>query len=101
MDRVAVSAWVPLAALVVGSVEAARSPHLPADPASDVIVALGLELTGAAWLAVGVTGPSILSQIKRHKVRATGQTQVVLLPCLISLSRRFHNVVVARKVCTG
>ncbi len=62
VDRVAVSAcevWVPLAALAIGSVEGACSPHLPADPISDVIIVLGLWRTGAAVLAVGVTGPSL------------------------------------------
>ncbi len=95
---------VPLAALTVGSVEAARSPHLPADPASDTVVTLALWRTGAAVLGVGVTGPSLpvcplvttimslLSNsgftsysfffIKRHRVRATGLTQVVLTPRL-------------------
>ncbi len=61
VDLVVVSAWevwVPLAALAVGSVEATCSPYLPADPISDVIIALGLWRTGAAVLAVGVTGPS-------------------------------------------
>ncbi len=62
VDRVIVLACevsVPLAVLAVGSVEATRSPHLPADPASDVIVALVLWRTGAAVLAVGVTGPQL------------------------------------------
>ena len=63
VDRVVVPACevcIPLAALAVGSVEATRSPHLPADPASDVIVTLVLWRTGTAVLAVIVTGPSSL-----------------------------------------
>ncbi len=109
VDRVFVpdcEVCVPLAALTVGSVEAARSQHLPADPASDTVVTLALWRTGAAVLVVGVTGPSLpvcplvttimslLSNsdftsgsfflIKRHKVRATGLTQVVSIPRLIT-----------------
>ncbi len=49
VDRVFVPAYdvcVPLVVLAVGSVEAARSPHLPADPVSDTVVTLAL------WLLV-------------------------------------------------
>ncbi len=109
LDRVFVPACkvcVPPATLTVGSVEAARSPYLPADPASDTVITLVLWRTGAAVLAVGVTGPSLpvcplvttimsLSSnsgftsysfflIKRHRVHATGPTQVVLTPRLIT-----------------
>ncbi len=64
VDRVLVpvcEVCVPLPALAVGSVEAACSPHLPADPASDVTVTLVLLLwrTEAAVMVVGVTGPSL------------------------------------------
>ncbi len=97
---------VPFTALAVGSVEAARSPHLPVDPASDTVVTLALWRTGAVVLGVGVTGPSLpvcplvttimsllsnsgftsyfLILIKRHKVRTTGPTQVVPVPRLIT-----------------
>ncbi len=97
---------VPLAALAVGSVETARSPHLPADPASDTVVTLALWRTGAVVLGVGVAGLSlpvcplvatimslssnsgftnyVLFLIKRQKVHATGLTQVVLVPRLIT-----------------
>ncbi len=97
---------VPFTALAVGSVEAARSPHLPVNPASDTVVTLALWRTGAVVLGVGVTGSSLpvcplvttimsslsnsgftgysLFLIKRHKVRATGPTQVVLAPRLIT-----------------
>ncbi len=97
---------VPFTALAVGSVEAARSPHLPVDPASDTVVTLALWRTGAVVLGVGVTGPSLpvcplvttimsllsnsgftsyfLFLIKRHKVRTTGPTQVVPVPRLIT-----------------
>ncbi len=116
VDRVFVLACevcVPLAALTVGSVEAAHSPHLPADPASDTVVTLALWRTVAAMLGVGVTGPSLpvcplvttimslLSDsgftsysfflIKRHKVRATGLTQVVLIPRLITYLSRLSS----------
>ena len=109
VDRVFVPACeicVPLAVLAVGSVEAAHSPYLPADPASDTVVTLVLWRTGAVVLGVGITGPSLpvcplvttimslLSDsgftsysfflIKRHKVHATGLTQVVLIPRLIT-----------------
>ena len=109
VDRVFVPACdgcVPLAALAVGSVEAVRSPHLPADPASDTVVTLAVWRTGAVVLGVGVTGPShpvcllvttIMSLLsnsgftsysvfltKRHRVHATGLTPVVLLPRLIT-----------------
>ena len=98
--------WVPLAALAVGSKETARSPHLPVVPASDTAVVLTLWRTGAVVLGVGVTGPSLpvcplvttimsllsnsgftsysLFLIKRHKAHATGPTQVVLVPRLIT-----------------
>ncbi len=62
VDRVFVptcDVCVPLAALAVGSAEAARSPHLPVDPASDTVVTLALWRTGAVVLGVGVTGPSL------------------------------------------
>ena len=90
--------------MTVGSVEAAHSPHLPVDPASDTVVVL--TLWRAAVLGVDVTGPSLpvwplvttiinllstlgftgysLFLIKRHKVRATGPTQVMLVPRLIT-----------------
>ena len=120
VDRVFVPAcevWVALATLTVGSVETARSPHLPADPASDTVGTLVLWRTGAAVLGVGVTGPSLpvcpfvttimhlLSNsgftgysfflIKRHKVCATGLTQVVLVPCLIT----YFSVVSQSRFC--
>ena len=97
---------VPFTALAVGSVDAARSPHLPVDPASDTVVTLALWRTGAVVLGVGVTGSSLpvcppvtsimsllsnsgftgysLFLIKRHKLHATGPTQVVLVPRLIT-----------------
>ncbi len=62
VDRVFVPACdvcVPLAALAVGSVETPRSPHLPADPASDTVVVFTLWRTDAVVLGVGVTGPSL------------------------------------------
>ncbi len=46
---------VPLTALAVGSVGAARSPHLPVDPASDTVVTLMLWRAGAVVLGVHVT----------------------------------------------
>ncbi len=49
---------VPLTALAVGSVEAARPPHLHLDPASDTVVMLTLRRAGAVVLGVDVTGPS-------------------------------------------
>ncbi len=97
---------VPLTALAVGSVEAAHSPHLPVGPASDTVVTWAFWCTAAVVLGIDVTGLSLpayplvatiislssnsgftslsLFSIKLHKVRATGPTQVVLVPRLIS-----------------
>ncbi len=50
---------VPLTALAVASVEAARTPHLPVNPASETVATLTLWHAGAAVLAVDVTGPSL------------------------------------------
>ena len=97
---------VPLTALAVGSVEAARCPHLPADPASDTVVTWalwpadevvpGVDVTGLSLpvcplvatiinvlYSLGFTSYSFFS-IKQHRVHATGPTQVVLVPRLIS-----------------
>ncbi len=46
-------------ALSVGSAEAARSPHLPVDSASETGAKLAVCRTGAAALGADVTGPSL------------------------------------------